>query len=52
MEQMIRENVVSVKVLGCVERWFGVTYAEDKQKVKASIAGLKADGTYPEQLSK
>ena len=32
--------------------WYGVTYHEDKEKVKSSIAALKANGTYPEKLSK
>lgn len=32
------------------DRWFGVTYAEDKATVCESIAKLVSDGVYPEKL--
>lgn len=40
----------SVKVLPTPDRWFGVTYPEDKPKVMESIAKCKAAGLYPEKL--
>ena len=52
MEQMIREGIVSIKVLGCAERWFGVTYAEDKPLVVAALKELTESGKYPDGLWK
>jgi len=37
-------------VLESKDKWFGVTYKEDKEKVVAAIADLKAKGMYPEYL--
>jgi len=39
-------------VLPSHDRWFGVTYAEDKPGVKAEIAKLIESGAYPEKLWK
>ena len=33
-----------------VDKWFGVTYKEDKETVVAAIRKLIADGVYPEKL--
>ena len=52
MEQMIREDFASVKVLSCGERWFGVTYAEDKPIVMAALKELTEMGKYPDGLWK
>ena len=52
MEQMIREGCVSVKVLSSADRWFGVTYAEDKPLVVNALRGLTEDGLYPDGLWK
>lgn len=40
-----------IKVIPTNENWFGVTYQEDKQKVKASIDDLRRQGKYPEKLN-
>ena len=42
----------SVRVYESDSAWYGVTYHEDKEKVQASIEGLKKSGIYPEKLSK
>ena len=42
----------TVKVYESDSPWYGVTYHEDKEKVKNSLAQLKWDGSYPERLSK
>ena len=47
----IREGRGRVKVLESHDRWFGVTYKEDKQVVVDSIRKLVAEGVYPEKLS-
>lgn len=52
IEQMVREGTVSVKVLASADRWFGVTYAEDKPKVVQSLRELTEQGLYPDGLWK
>ena len=46
----IRSGRGTVKVLASRDRWFGVTYKEDKPVVVESIRRLIADGIYPEHL--
>lgn len=47
---LLEEGRVSVKVLQSSDKWFGVTYKEDKDGVAASIRKLVGDGVYPEKL--
>ncbi len=47
---IMNDNACTVKVIPTGETWFGVTYAEDKPLVKASIDALRAEGKYPEKL--
>ena len=47
---MIRENKAEIKVLTSNDRWFGVTYKEDKDLVVRSFRELYEKGQYPEQL--
>lgn len=44
------EGLCSVKVLPTNAKWYGVTYAEDKPFVKASIRGHIEKGEYPDGL--
>ena len=39
-----------MKVLKTPDKWFGVTYKEDKQSVVDSLGALIAKGEYPEKL--
>ena len=39
-----------MKALETNDRWFGVTYKEDKESVVKSFKKLIADGVYPEEL--
>ena len=48
--QLLKEKKISVKVLETSDKWFGVTYKEDKDQVVESIQKLIADGKYPERL--
>lgn len=48
--KMVRENKVSVDVLSSSDSWYGVTYQEDKPKVKAGIKKLIDEGKYPVPL--
>lgn len=47
---LLREDKCSVRVLETQDRWFGVTYKEDKTAVAESFRKLIADGIYPERL--
>lgn len=47
---MVTEGIASVKVLSSTDKWFGVTYKEDKPFVMESIQKLKDAGVYPEKL--
>ena len=50
IDELLQEGKVSVKVLPTHDRWFGVTYAEDKQTVVDSFAQLIAGGVYRKNL--
>lgn len=50
VKAMMDDGKCSVKVVHTDETWFGVTYKEDKPKVKASIADLRNKGKYPEMI--
>lgn len=50
IDELLKAGKVSVKVLETADRWFGVTYAEDKQTVIDSFARLVADGVYSHSL--
>lgn len=48
--QMIHEGHTQVKVLPSHDKWYGVTYREDKPTVVAAIAQKTQEGLYPEDL--
>ena len=50
VDDMLQEGIASVDVLTTPDKWYGVTYAEDKPKVTAGIQSLKDKGLYPEIL--
>ncbi len=50
VDELLRAKKATVKVLTSHDRWFGVTYKEDKPFVQASIDALKQQGVYPETL--
>lgn len=50
VDQLIKADKASVKVLETRDKWFGVTYKEDKESVVASFKKLIADGVYPANL--
>ena len=47
---LLKEGKTRVKVLETKDKWFGVTYAEDKPLVIESFAKLIAEGIYKEDL--
>lgn len=48
--ELLVEKKVSVKVLETKDKWFGVTYAEDKELVVESFKKLIQAGVYKEEL--
>lgn len=48
--ELLRDKKVSVKVLETKDKWFGVTYKEDKPFVVESFKKIIADGVYKEDL--
>ena len=50
VDKLLKAGKATVEVLSSADRWFGVTYQEDKPFVKASIAELKEKGLYPKKL--
>lgn len=47
---LLTEGKARVRVLPTTEKWFGVTYPEDRQLVQQAIQRLIRQGSYPEQL--
>jgi hypothetical protein len=50
VDELLNEEKATVKVLHSADKWFGVTYKEDKPMVEAGIQRLKDNGTYPTKL--
>lgn len=50
VDQLLKEEIATVKVLETRDKWFGVTYAEDKQYVIDSFKKLIDNGVYPANL--
>ena len=48
----IRAGRADVTVLESADKWYGVTYKDDKPIVMQALAGMMADGTYPDPLWK
>lgn len=50
--ELVSEGKITVKMLSSKDKWFGVTYKEDKPDVVQKIAEKKASGEYPDVLWK
>ena len=50
--ELLVENKCDVQMLESHDKWYGVTYQEDKPSVKAGIAALYEKGCYPQPLWK
>lgn len=50
VNKLITEGTATVEVLDTTSKWFGVTYAEDRQGVVDKIRQLVDEGVYPEKL--
>lgn len=49
-DKLIKEGKASVQVLASPDRWFGVTYKDDKPVVMDALQAMKDKGLYPEKL--
>ncbi|MBQ8528963.1 MAG: nucleotidyltransferase [Clostridia bacterium] len=50
VSELIAEGLCDVKVLDNSDKWYGVTYKEDKEAVVEAFRALKAAGVYPEKF--
>lgn len=50
VDRLISQGKAKVTVLPSPDRWYGVTYPDDKKQVTAALQGLKDRGLYPQKL--
>ena len=50
INEQIKNGTASYEILTSSDKWFGVTYQEDKPEVVKKFAELKSNGTYPTNL--
>lgn len=46
VDRLVKDGIKKVRVLSSTDRWYGVTYREDKQGVVDAIAKMTAEGLY------
>ena len=52
VDAMLKDGVATVKILTSADKWYGVTYAQDKPVVVEALANLTKAGKYPDGLWK
>ncbi len=50
IDKLMQKDAARVRVLKDHDRWFGVTYQEDREAVEKSLRALHESGVYPEKL--
>lgn len=50
VSSLLEEGRAAVKVLESEDKWYGVTYKEDKPVVVSAVQAFKDDGLYPKKL--
>ncbi len=50
VNDLIHSGEATVRLLDTTSKWFGVTYADDRDSVVAQLAELHASGVYPDKL--
>ncbi|MCC8050042.1 MAG: nucleotidyltransferase [Clostridiales bacterium] len=50
VDELLTEGKASVKVEKTPDKWYGVTYKEDKPALMAAIQRMKDEGLYPQRL--
>ena len=52
LTEMINENKIKIKVVPTEEKWMGITYKDDLDKLKNYLKELRDKGVYPNSLYK
>ena len=52
VSQLLEEKRARVRLLSSHDKWYGVTYKEDKPVVVAALASMREQGLYPKNLWK
>ena len=52
VDEMVEKGEADVQVLHSADKWYGMTYAEDRAMVTDAIRAMTAAGIYPEKLWK
>lgn len=50
VDEMMQKGIAETTVLKTNEKWYGMTYAEDKEDVANAIAAMTAKGVYPAEM--
>lgn len=50
VNNMIVNDMATIEVLTCEDKWFGITYKEDKEIVKKAFSQFVSQGVYPSPL--
>ena len=50
VDELLCEKKATVKVLKSMDKWYGVTYKEDKPVVMNAVQRMKDEGMYPQKL--
>ena len=50
VDELLQEKKATVKVLKSEDKWYGVTYKEDKPMVMDAVQKMKDQGLYPQKL--
>ena len=50
VNELLEEGKASVRVLRSEDRWWGVTYQQDRPQVKAALEAMSESGLYPSPL--
>ena len=50
VDELLHEKKATVKVLKSEDKWYGVTYKEDKPVVMAAVQRMKDEGLYPQSV--
>ena len=51
LDSLAQKGIIDIAVEKTPSKWYGVTYAADKERVKQSIRELIRSGEYPEKLA-
>ncbi len=50
VSRLLEEGKARVRLLSSTDKWYGVTYKEDKPLVVEALAKMRREGVYPEKL--